>query len=265
MAINSTIPSTSSSSSSSSNNSAPAATDAINDIDLNVFLKLMITELQQQDPLNPLDNKDMLNQIAQIRAVGASDKLTKTLDSVLLGQNIASSTNLIGADVTALTDDGERISGLVSRVAIDKGTPSLHIDNLPALKPSTTDGGIDAGTYSYKVIWDGDKDQVLGMEFTGDKAITTTGTPGVDNSVQVQGLPVTNGPKYVFRTDGSGKGAYHLVGVISDGDRGTFVDGTANADLSDTELTQTYQPVAITKRSFDVSLNNVSAVRPPAQ
>jgi len=38
---------------------------------MNTFLKLMITELQQQDPLNPMDNKDMLNQIAQIRAVGA--------------------------------------------------------------------------------------------------------------------------------------------------------------------------------------------------
>ena len=52
---------------------------------MNTFLKLMITELQQQDPLNPMDNKDMLNQIAQIRAVGASDQLTKTLNSVLLG------------------------------------------------------------------------------------------------------------------------------------------------------------------------------------
>ena len=49
-----------------SNNSSSAAAstgNAINDIDMNTFLKLMITELQQQDPLNPMDNKDMLNQI----------------------------------------------------------------------------------------------------------------------------------------------------------------------------------------------------------
>src|SRR6188508_2374634 len=96
----------------SSQSKTPNAADAINDLDLNTFLKLMITELQQQDPLNPLDNKDMLNQIAQIRAVGASDKLTKTLDSVLLGQNIASATNLIGADISAITDDGESVTGI---------------------------------------------------------------------------------------------------------------------------------------------------------
>src|SRR5687767_660853 len=80
-------------------------TDAINDLELGTFLELMIAELQNQDPLNPLDNKDMLAQISQIREVGATDKLTKTLESVLLGQNIASATNLIGADISALSDD----------------------------------------------------------------------------------------------------------------------------------------------------------------
>src|SRR5215216_4686428 len=109
--------------------STPSSIDAINDIDMNTFLKLMIVELQQQDPLNPLDNKDMLNQIAQIRAVGASDQLTKTLNSVLLGQNITSATNLIGADISALTDNGQAITGLVNRVAIDKGVPKLHVEN----------------------------------------------------------------------------------------------------------------------------------------
>src|SRR5438128_10548299 len=104
--------------STSKDSTSSSTGNAINDIDMNTFLKLMITELQQQDPLNPMDNKDMLNQIAQIRAVGASDQLTKTLNSVLLGQNITSATNLIGADVSALTDDGTAITGVVNRVAI---------------------------------------------------------------------------------------------------------------------------------------------------
>src|SRR6478735_4762857 len=121
-----------SNSSNSNSGSSSTSGNAINDLDLNTFLKLMITELQQQDPLNPLDNKDMLNQIAQIRAVGASDKLTKTLDSVLLGQNIASATNLIGADISAITDDGESVTGIVSRISIDKGVPKLHVENVPS-------------------------------------------------------------------------------------------------------------------------------------
>src|SRR3954453_8999779 len=109
---------TSNSANSSTKSSKPTSAYAINDLDLSTFLKLMITELQQQDPLNPLDNKDMLNQIPQIRSIGASDKLTSTLDSVLLGQNIASATNLIGADISALSDDGQSIQGVVNRISI---------------------------------------------------------------------------------------------------------------------------------------------------
>src|SRR5687768_10777069 len=97
------------------------ANRSVNDLDVDSFLQLMIAELQNQDPLNPLDNKDMLAQISQIREVGATDKLTETLESVLLGQNIASATNLIGADVEALSDDNEKINGIVQHVSIDGG------------------------------------------------------------------------------------------------------------------------------------------------
>ena len=138
--------------------SRSATTDAINDIDLSTFLKLMITELQNQDPLNPLDNKDMLAQISQIREVGATDKLTQTLDSVLLGQNIASATNLIGADVTAISDDGESVDGIVNRVSIDKGAPKLHVENATGDRAvDVEDGDVEAGTYGYRVVWEDDE------------------------------------------------------------------------------------------------------------
>lgn len=251
----------SSTSSSNSTSSSASRTNAVNDIDMDTFLKLMITELQQQDPLNPIDNKDMLAQIAQIRAVGASDQLTKTLNSVLLGQNVLSATNLIGADVSALTDDGQSITGVVNRVSIDKGTPKLHIDNMPALTTSGVGGNIGAGTYSYRVVWQGANNTLLGMDFSGDKAITTTGTSGVDGAIQLQGLPVTDGPKFIYRTDASGTGSYKLVG-ISDPGKGVFLDGAADADRIGTELKDAFQPVAITTRSYDVALSNVSAIRP---
>jgi len=250
-------------STSKNSSSSSSSGNAINDIDMNTFLKLMITELQQQDPLNPMDNKDMLNQIAQIRAVGASDQLTKTLNSVLLGQNITSATNLMGADISALTDDGQSITGIVNRVAIDKGVPKIHVANTPGLSPSTAEGGIEAGTYSYRVVWAGDKNTLLGMDFSGDKAITTTGIAGVDRAVHIQGLPATDGPKYVYRTDKTGTGSYQLVGVVA-ADMGTVVDDTPDADRNGQTLTASFQQVATTKREYDISLSNVSAIRPPA-
>src|SRR3954469_9303701 len=178
--------------SATNNKSTSTTAGGINDIDMNTFLKLMITELQQQDPLNPMDNKDMLNQIAQIRAVGASDQLTKTLSSVLLGQNITSATNLMGADISAITDSGESITGIVNRVAIDKGVPKIHVENAPGLAASTAKGKIEPGSYSYRVVWAGDDKTLLGMDFSGDKGITTTGTEGVDQAIHIQGLPATD-------------------------------------------------------------------------
>src|SRR3954447_26682219 len=162
------LPPVNHSTSNNSSSSSSTAGNAINDIDMNTFLKLMITELQQQDPLNPLDNKDMLNQIAQIRSIGASDKLTSTLDSVLLGQNIASATNLIGADISALSDDGQSIQGVVNRISIDKGLPKLHVQNNPSIGPSSDDGDIEAGTHAYRVVWRDDSGKLIGMDFSGD-------------------------------------------------------------------------------------------------
>src|SRR4029078_4946516 len=132
---------------------------------------------QNQDPLNPMDNKDMLAQISQLRQVGATDKLTQTLDSGLFGQNIASATNLIGADISALSDDGQNVEGMVSRISIADGTPKLHLDKQVSGEPTSGDGDIGAGKYNYRVVWENSNGQLTGIELSGDKAITTTGTP----------------------------------------------------------------------------------------
>ena len=97
------------------------AASALNNVNLDDFLNLMIAELQNQDPLNPLENDELIAQISQIREVGATEQLTSTLNAVLLGQNIASATNLIGADVVALNDAGQRVSGNVKVVTIADG------------------------------------------------------------------------------------------------------------------------------------------------
>jgi hypothetical protein len=237
-----------------------STTDAINDIDLGTFLTLMIKELQNQDPLNPLDNKDMLAQISQIREVGATDKLTATLNSVLLGQNISSATNLIGAQISALSDDGERVNGVVDRISIDKGEPKLHVENPAGVIPSNAEGNVEAGIYSYRVVWDDGKGNLIGLDF--DKTIRTTGTEGLDQSILLHNLPVTSGQKQIYRTDGTGSGSYQLVGVIA-GKQGSFTDKLADDERNETRLTREFSRSVIAARSYDVSLNNVAEIQPP--
>ena len=101
--------------------------DRLQDLNVDQFLKLMIAELQNQDPLNPMDNAQMIQQIGEIRAVAATDKLSSTLTSVQLGQALASASSLIGKTIDGLADDQSDVKGKVDRVTVVDGVPKLHI------------------------------------------------------------------------------------------------------------------------------------------
>ena len=91
----------------------------LEDLDIDEFLKLMITELTNQDPLNPMDNAQLVEQIGQIRNISATTKLSDTLDSVLTGQSLTTASSLIGKSVTALNDQNENVAGVVDRVSVE--------------------------------------------------------------------------------------------------------------------------------------------------
>lgn len=249
-------------SSNSQSNKSGSTADAVNNIDLGSFLTLMIKELQNQDPLNPMDNKDMLTQLSQIRQVGATDKLTSTLDSVLLGQNISSATNLIGAQVTGITDAGDKVNGLVDRIAIDKGKPMLHVENPTGLATSSADGDMEAGKYSYRVVWEDGNQNLIGFDFSGTKGIETNGEAGVDRAVTIGNLPETSGRKQIYRTDKTGEGGYQLVGTV-DGKSSSFTDTFADKDRNGQTLTRAFTRSSVASRSYDVGLTNVSLIEPP--
>jgi flagellar basal-body rod modification protein FlgD len=101
--------------------------DAYQELDTGDFLKLIIAELQNQDPMNPTDTSDMLNQFNQIREIASNDKLTDTLEGVLLGQNISTAGNLIGRLVEGLTTESEKIIGQVDAVTVKDGEPELLV------------------------------------------------------------------------------------------------------------------------------------------
>jgi flagellar basal-body rod modification protein FlgD len=46
------------------------------------FLKLMTTQLQQQDPTSPVDGKEMLAQLAQFQSLGGINDVNQTLQSI---------------------------------------------------------------------------------------------------------------------------------------------------------------------------------------
>ena len=119
---------------SSSSSSAKTGGNGLADVDLDQFLGLLITELQNQDPMNPMDNAAMLNQISQIREIGSTNKLTDTLTNLAVGQELSMASSLIGKEVTALDSNSKDVKGVVDSVAVqtdakdkNKRTVQVHI------------------------------------------------------------------------------------------------------------------------------------------
>ena len=91
--------------------SASAAAGASNTGEMSDrFLKLLVTQMKNQDPLNPLDNAQVTSQLAQINTVSGIEKLNTTLQtlstSFLAGQSLQSAA-LIGRSVLT---DGNRLA-----------------------------------------------------------------------------------------------------------------------------------------------------------
>lgn len=84
----------------------------------NRFLTLLVTQLKNQDPLNPLDNAQVTSQLAQLSTVNGINRLNDTLSSLVASfgaSQYLQAANLVGRDVLApgeqITLAGGRASG----------------------------------------------------------------------------------------------------------------------------------------------------------
>jgi flagellar basal-body rod modification protein FlgD len=96
-----------------SNGSKKAAEDATAAADR--FLKLLVTQMQNQDPLNPMDNAQVTSQMAQINTVNGIEKLNTTVQG-LSGQFVQmqalQSVGLVGHDVIVAGNRVDVVDGV---------------------------------------------------------------------------------------------------------------------------------------------------------
>ena len=133
-----------SSASSSSSSSSSTYADPLQDVSMNDFLKLLVTELQNQDPTSPMDNTQILQQVSQIKAIESNQRLSDTLTSMQTQQNLVAASALLQKTVTGLDDKGSKISGTVDKVTVDSsgvkvcvGTNTLSLSNISEVDPSS--------------------------------------------------------------------------------------------------------------------------------
>ncbi|MBD3264164.1 MAG: flagellar hook capping protein [Candidatus Omnitrophica bacterium] len=91
------------------------------------FLQLLVTQLRNQDPLDPLKNEDFIAQLAQFNSLEELINLNQTTESVGTLQILTSSSSLLGKTVEAVKDD-QIVEGEVKEVGFYDGDVILALD-----------------------------------------------------------------------------------------------------------------------------------------
>jgi flagellar basal-body rod modification protein FlgD len=115
----------------------PTGSSTLNQAD---FLKLLVTQMTSQDPLNPQSDTAFAAQLAQFSALQQSQTMTTDMQGLqanaLIGQTVT---------VVSSTNSGQSSSGVVTGVQMSSGTPDIVVNGqmydlsqIAAISPTTT-------------------------------------------------------------------------------------------------------------------------------
>jgi len=142
------------------------------------FLKLLVAQLNNQDPMNPMDNAQMTSQMAQINTVTGIQQVNDTLKSmaeqftamqVLQGSSMVGHDVLVSGNTMAIKGDvgsaAFELNGRAESVKVDVLSPGGQVVDTLSL------GALDAGQHSFD--WDASS-----YNFAGNPTFKVTATLG---------------------------------------------------------------------------------------
>src|SRR5579884_4300270 len=104
-----------------------STTDPSQQLGANQFLQLLTTELQNQDPLNPVDDTQSVAQLAQFSALQATQELNTSFQNFQSNFGVLQASTLIGKSVTVVTPNSSGNSstttGTVQSIEVQNGQP----------------------------------------------------------------------------------------------------------------------------------------------
>ena len=105
--------------------SVPSSTASAASVDYDAFLQLLVAEMQNQDPTEPMDSTEYVAQLASFSNVEQSIQMNEKLDSILGVSFLAGAGSLIGKQLTSA--EGE--TGEVVQVKITNGIGTAVLDS----------------------------------------------------------------------------------------------------------------------------------------
>jgi flagellar basal-body rod modification protein FlgD len=97
----------------------------------NQFLTLLVAQLKNQDPTNPVQNEEFITQLAQLETLDQQQKLAATNQSLLLQSSLATGASLIGGQVEGhviLGGSQQTVTGLVTSLRVENNEVVLRVE-----------------------------------------------------------------------------------------------------------------------------------------
>lgn len=86
------------------------------------FLKMLVTELQNQDPTQPVNNEHLVNQLSTMRNLQANLELGEAMKSITASQKLATAASFVGKSIKGVDADGNEVTGKVGSAFLSNDT-----------------------------------------------------------------------------------------------------------------------------------------------
>jgi flagellar basal-body rod modification protein FlgD len=186
-------------------------------LDQSDFLELMTAQLKNQDPFSPVDNTQMVAQMAQFSSVAGIAEMNSTLKAIsekLAGGSASDALSFVGR--TVLTPGnvayGRTDGGIAGAVELDKDATDVMVTIANAdgeVLKSFSLGKQDAGTVAFD--WDG---TTATGEDVGDGPFIVT-TTAINGSAEVDSQPLVWAPVAAVSLPANGEPQLTIPGVGS--------------------------------------------------
>jgi flagellar basal-body rod modification protein FlgD len=95
------------------------------------FLKLITIQLQNQDPLQPVDDTQFISQMASFTNLQQTQTLTADFEAYSQQASLSSASGLLGGYVTVSDAALGPVTGQVTAVKVESGTPKIVVNGVP--------------------------------------------------------------------------------------------------------------------------------------
>ena len=100
------------------------------------FLKMLIVQLQNQDPTEPVGNDELLNQISQMRSLQSNIELGDSFQTITANQQLSTAAGLIGKEVTGIDETDNQQTGVVTRAFLANDKAFVELEDSTRLELS---------------------------------------------------------------------------------------------------------------------------------